>query len=69
MQNLTKGNDEIGTFLRTLSKESWDGRKHSARRAGELAGSRLLFPMLLMFAGILILVMVPVVMSFSSMGI
>ncbi len=69
MQNLTKGNDEIGAFLRTLSKESWDSRKHNARRAGELAGSRLLFPMLLMFAGILILVMVPVVMSFSSMGI
>ncbi len=69
MQNLTKGNDEISAFLRTLSKESWDARKHSARRAGELAGSRLLFPMLLMFAGILILVMVPVAMSFGSMGI
>lgn len=69
MQNLTKGNDEISAFLRSLSGESWDERKHSARRAGELAGSRLLVPMLLMFAGILILVMVPVVMSFSSMGI
>jgi len=60
LQNLSKGNRELVAFLRRMSDESWNERKHSVRRKGETASARMLFPIVLTFIGILILVMVPI---------
>lgn len=67
MQNLTKGNAEIVKLLRDLNTESWSEYKHAAKRRGEQISSKLMVPTLLMFAGILILIIVPVVGGFNIM--
>ena len=65
MQNSTKGNGEIVRVLSELNKESWSEYKHSARRKGEMISNKLLIPTLLMFAGILIIIIVPVMGGFN----
>ena len=67
IQNMSKGNAEIIKLFRTLNDESWMERKHSARRMGEMIQSKLLVPTLLMFMGILVLVIVPVLSGFNMM--
>ena len=65
IQNLSKGNAEIVKLFRSLNDESWMEHKHNARRMGEKIQSKLLLPTMLMFGGIIILVIVPVMSGFS----
>lgn len=65
IQNLSKGNSEIVNSFRQLNAESWSEHRHSARRSSEKIQSKLFLPTMLMFAGILILVIVPVISGFS----
>lgn len=65
VQNLTKGNSELVDFLKRQTTLCWEERKHSARRQGEAASSKLMIPVGLMFVGILILVIVPVFSNLS----
>lgn len=65
IQNLSKGNTEIVTLFRQLNDESWLEHKHNARRMGEKIQSKLLVPTMLMFGGIIILVIVPVMSGFN----
>lgn len=59
-QNLQKGNEELVSFLREMADEMWELKKNEVKQRGEKANSRLLFPVLLIFIGILMLVLVPV---------
>ena len=65
IQNISKGNSEIVALFRTLNDESWMEHKHNARRMGEKIQSKLLIPTLLMFGGIIILIIVPVMSGFN----
>jgi tight adherence protein C len=65
IQNIYKANAEIAMLFRSLNDESWMEHKHNARRMGERIQSKLLIPTILMFVGILILVIVPVMSGFS----
>lgn len=65
IQNTSKGNSEIVKLFRQLNDESWLEHKHNARRMGEKIQSKLLLPTMLMFGGILILIIVPVMSGFS----
>jgi tight adherence protein C len=65
-QGLVKGNRELVFMLQDQSKEVWSAKKHSVKRQGEKAASKLLIPIMLMFIGILIMVIVPI---FTNMGI
>ncbi len=58
-QNILKGNEELSKFLREMSDEMWSEKKNLARQKGIAADSKLLFPTMLIFIGILILIMVP----------
>jgi len=69
LQNLERGNAELSHFLIGLSAEVWEDRKHNARRIGAAAQSKLLIPIMLIFIGIIILVMVPVMVGMGDMGI
>lgn len=64
-QNISKGNSEIVRYLRELNDESWMERKHSSRRMAEKVQAKLFIPTMLMFAGILIMVVVPVMSGFN----
>lgn len=65
IQGMVKGNDELVIMLQNQSSEVWNAKKQDVRRQGEKAASKLLIPMLFMFVGILIMVIVPI---FSSLG-
>jgi tight adherence protein C len=65
MQNLSKGNSEIVNLFRQLNAESWSEYRHSARRMSEKVQTKLFVPTMLMFAGILILVILPVMSGFG----
>ncbi len=65
IQGMVKGNDELVIMLQNQSSEVWSEKKQDVRRQGEKAASKLLIPMLLMFVGILIMVIVPI---FANLG-
>lgn len=60
--NYRRGGDELVLSLRTLSKELWDRRKAVSRTLGEEAASKLVFPMVIIFVVVLIIVGAPALM-------
>ena len=67
MQNLHKGNAEIGRLLQNMAREAWQERRRTAKRDAEKANSKLMIPTMLLFIAILVMLMVPVAMNFSGM--
>ncbi len=63
LQNLRKGSSEIVPVLRVQANECWEMRKSVAKKLGEEASSKLLFPMMLIFISILLIVLTPAVLS------
>ncbi len=60
LQNLSRGNRELVFFLKRVSDESWNEQKHAIRRKGETASTKMLLPIMLIFLGILIMVLLPI---------
>lgn len=63
IQNLRKGNSELVPLLKLQSNECWQLRKNMARRLGEEASTKLVLPLMIMFIGILVIVMLPAVLQ------
>ncbi len=63
-QNLSKGTRNIKELLGKESEEALEARKVRARKLGEEAGTKLLFPMLVMLLLILLILLVPAITSF-----
>lgn len=63
-QNLKKGSKGLVSLLEKESVSSLEERKNLARKLGEQAGTKLMFPMILMFAVVLIILVVPAFLSF-----
>lgn len=66
IQNMFKGNSEMVRQLSELNTECWNEFRNNAQRMGEKISSKLLFPTLLMFAAVIILIIVPLLGSFGS---
>lgn len=66
IQNMKKGSSDMVYALQDMADERWQQKKHLVLRKGELAGNQLLIPIMLMFVGVLILIMVPSFMTMSS---
>lgn len=62
-QNLRKGTKGLGELLKMESVQAFEDRKARAKRIGEEAGTRLLIPMFLMLAEVLVIVVVPAFLS------
>lgn len=65
VQGMVKGNSELTATLQEQSKEVWALKKQNVRRQGEKASSKLMIPMMMMFFGILVMVIIPI---FANMG-
>jgi hypothetical protein len=61
-----RGGGDLVSTLKTQSVEAWESRKSVAKRKGEEASTKLLFPLLLMLGAVLIIVMVPAFMSITG---
>ena len=66
VQGMVKGNSELTMMLQEQSKEVWALKKQNVRRQGEKASAKLLIPMMMMFGGILVRVIIPI---FANMGV
>ena len=64
-RNLEKGTRDICAMLTEEAREAWEVRKYQAKKAGEEAGMKLLFPMLFLFVLILVILLFPAVQNFS----
>lgn len=63
-QNLKKGAKGLQEFLEQEAAAGFEERKNTARKIGEEAGTKLLLPMMLMLALVLVILIIPAVMSF-----
>ena len=59
-QGIQKGNSELAKTLQLQSAEVWEQKKQLVKRQGEKAANRLMVPVFIMFAGILIMIIVPI---------
>ncbi|OEF99075.1 hypothetical protein BHF71_02515 [Vulcanibacillus modesticaldus] len=62
--NYRRGSDELVLALSKLSKELWEKRMVLARILGEKASSKLVFPMVLIFIVVLLIIATPSIMLF-----
>lgn len=65
IQGMVKGNSELTIMLQEQSGEIWQLKKQIVRREAEKAASKLMFPMCIMFVGILVMIIVPI---FANIG-
>lgn len=66
VQGLEKGSKDLADALENQNSELWESKKQKTLKKGELASNKLLIPLLIMFFGVLILVIVPVL---SNLGL
>ena len=66
IQNLRKGNAELVSILRLQAVECWEMRKNVAKKLGEEASTKLLFPMMIMFLAILLIAIAPAFMQLQG---
>lgn len=64
-QNMKKGSAGIGAILEKEAAQAFVDRKNMAQRAGEEAGTKLLFPMMLMLVVVMVVLIVPACMSMN----
>ena len=62
-QNLKKGAEGVLLILEKESMEAMEQRKERVLQLGEKAGTKLLFPMMLLFGIVMAIVMVPAFMT------
>lgn len=60
IQGIQKGNRELAQGLQEQSAEVWEQKKQIVKRQGEKAANNLMFPVFIMFGGILIMIIVPI---------
>ena len=66
VQNLRKGGTQLLPRLREEAENAFSMRKNLAREAGERAGTKLIFPMLLMMGVVMVVIIVPAFTGFSE---
>lgn len=59
-QSLAKGSGDLTYFLKDMSDELWEMKKNMVKRKSEQANSKLLAPIVVIFLGILIMIMAPI---------
>lgn len=64
-QNIEKGSSELSGALKEISIDAWTEKKHIVKRLGENANNKLIIPMMIMFAGVIFMIVVPIVLNMN----
>lgn len=59
-QGLSKGSSELTMILKDMSDEMWETKRNLVKRKGEASASKLLGPTAMIFGGILIMIIAPI---------
>ncbi len=65
IQNMKKGTKDFLPMLEKEAEEAFLMRKHQAKQLGEEAGTKLLAPMILLLAMVMVMIVVPAFLSFQ----
>ncbi|MGN0548724.1 MAG: type II secretion system F family protein [Acutalibacteraceae bacterium] len=65
VQGLEKGSKDLADALQNQNNELWESKKQRTLKKGELASGKLLIPLIIMFMGVLILIMVPIMSNLN----
>lgn len=60
VQGLEKGSKDLANALKNQTDELWELKKQTILKRGELASSKLMIPLMVMFVGVLIMIMGPI---------
>ncbi len=60
VQGLEKGSRDLAMALQNQTNELWELKKQNILKQGELASNKLMIPLMVMFVGILVMVMGPI---------
>ena len=63
VQNLRKGTRGLVQLLEQEVSDAFEERKNLAKKSGEEAGTKMLFPMMMMFGIIIVIIMIPAFLS------
>lgn len=63
VQAVKRGASESVESMKTMSDEAWEQKKQYAKQKGEIASQKLLIPNMIMFFGILLVVVAPMVIT------
>jgi hypothetical protein len=66
LQNLQKGNEGLLDALRMEEEAAFHKNLDRARVKGEQAGTKLLFPMLILLVVVMVIVMAPALLQFGT---
>ena len=64
-QNIRKGSSSLSKQLKEELNEAFEDRKNLARKYGEEAGTKILFPMIMMLMVVIVMIMYPAFVSFT----
>lgn len=64
-KSFSTGNANLASDLKNLNDECWLEKKHSARRMADKVQTKLFIPTMLMFIGILVVIIIPVMSGFN----
>ncbi len=65
LQNLQKGSSQLANTLKDMSNQVWLERSNHVKQVGAAASSKLMIPIMIIFIGILLMVIVPIFSSIS----
>lgn len=66
LMNYRRGGEEFVVALRGLSRELWEKRKTLTRTLGEEASAKLVFPMMIVFLVLMVIIATPAVMLMNE---
>ncbi len=66
VQGMVKGNRELVEMIKQQSREIWDAKRYHVKQQGEKAATKLMIPMMIMFGGILVMIVIPI---FANLGV
>ena len=58
-QNIRKGTANLAVLLKEEAADAFEERKHTARKLGEKAGTKLLMPMMMLLGMIMVIIIIP----------
>jgi tight adherence protein C len=65
LQNQINGSNDSITYLKAMSDEMWTEKKNNVKKLGDAANSKLMIPMFMIFVGIMVMIMVPMMANMS----
>lgn len=66
VQAVNRGASESINSMKLMADEAWEQKKQISKQKGEIASQKLLIPNMIMFAGIMIVVVIPMIATMMS---